>query len=244
VFEEQGRIGFSLTEPQRQLEMWADQVELRKGSLCTRLQNAVNYLIRWYRVASRDTAAHELSLSALSPFRFSSGGQLEAAWSHPMVFEPTGPLMRRSFNLGEFQKTVDTGREPAVEDQFLLDAEEAVNEGRFREAVLFSWAVIDATFSQRYEQLIEQRLADDWADGRDSLKGLDLGLRTKMTVMLRLVAGRSLFLEPHPFWEELSKSYTVRNDIIHRGETVAQDEAERAIRVATSVVQIMQEVRG
>jgi hypothetical protein len=69
-------------------------------------------------------------------------------------------------------------------------------------------------------------------DGRDFLKGIDFGLRHKMTTGLRFVAGRSLYTEPDGFWQDLSASYGLRNKIIHDGQIAHEDDAKLAIKVA------------
>ncbi|HXE54130.1 MAG TPA: hypothetical protein VN541_14000 [Tepidisphaeraceae bacterium] len=62
--------------------------------------------------------------------------------------------------------------------------------------------------------------------------------RHKMTTGLRLLVGRSLFMEPDGFWQELSASYALRNRIIHEGQIAHEDDARQAIRVARKIVLI------
>ncbi len=88
-----------------------------------------------------------------------------------------------------------SGNEPEVADLFLLDAELAIHEGRFREAVLFCWSTIDATFNRKYDQLVDSKLTGEWAEARSFFKGVDFGLKNKMSAALYLVSGRSLFRE-------------------------------------------------
>jgi hypothetical protein len=115
----------------------------------------------------------------------------------------------------------------------------AVHEGRFREAVLFCWSTIDSTFSRKYDDLVDAKLAGEWAEARDFFKGVDFGLKKKMSAALYLVSGRSLFRESGDFWQQLSTSYNKRNGIIHRGESASEDDARRALDVARRVVEIM-----
>jgi hypothetical protein len=120
----------------------------------------------------------------------------------------------------------------------LLDAEYALSVGRFREAVLLCWGAIDSTFVRKFKRLVDDRLTDEWPDGRDLLKGFDFGLRHKMTTGLRFVAGRSLYNEPDGFWQDLSASYGLRNRIIHDGQIAHEDDAKLAIKVARKIVEI------
>ncbi len=111
--------------------------------------------------------------------------------------------------------------------------------GRFREAVLLCWVAIDATFVRKFERLVDDRLPGEWADGREFLKGIDFGLRHKMTTGLRLLTGRSLYAEPDGFWQDLSTSYGLRNRIIHDGQIAHEDDAKLAIKVARKIVRIV-----
>jgi len=110
---------------------------------------------------------------------------------------------------------------------------------RFREAVLPCWGAIDSTFVRKFRTLVDDRLADEWAEGRDFLKSHDFGLRHKMTTGLRLLTGRSLHAEPDGFWQDLSIGYDQRNRIIHEGQIAHEDDAKLAIGVARNVVQIV-----
>jgi hypothetical protein len=129
--------------------------------------------------------------------------------------------------------------DPDVATLNLLDAEYALSVGRFREAVLLCWGAIDSTFVRKFKRLVDDRLSDEWPDGRDFLKGIDFGLRHKMTTGLRLLAGRSLYTEPDGFWQDLSASYGLRNKIIHDGQIAHEDDAKLGIRVARKVVEIV-----
>lgn len=79
------------------------------------------------------------------------------------------------------------GTDPDVATLNLLDAEYALHVGRFREAVLLCWGAIDSTFVRKFKRLVDDRLTDEWGDGREFLKGIDFGLRHKMTTGLRLL---------------------------------------------------------
>ena len=135
-----------------------------------------------------------------------------------------------------------SGNEPDVADLFLLDAERALHQGRFRETVLFCWSTIDSVFNRRYDALVDAGLVGEWGESRDFFKGLDFKLRNKMSAGMHLFAGRSLFREPGDFWQSLSASYGRRNAIIHRGENATEDHATQAFEVARRIVQIMTEV--
>jgi hypothetical protein len=132
-----------------------------------------------------------------------------------------------------------TSREPDVAELFLLDAEQAIHEGRFREAIVFCWSTIDATFNRRYDELVDLELAGEWAEAREFFKGVDFGLRNKMSAAPFIVAGKSFFREPNDLWQRLSTSYNKRNAVIHRGESADEADARQALEVARRISEIM-----
>jgi len=221
-------------------------VEAEKTAKAKSLVGRINKLIRWYRVVSSDAAMSEVTLSKASPFVFFEAHSNQP-WGRPLSFF-IPPVQDRGLsfftraldeNTAKVARGLASGKEPEVDELFLLDARQALAEGRFREAVLFSWSTIDATFSRRFDLLVDGTLADEWSESRKFLKGLDFGLRHKMTIGMRLVAQRSFFNEPSEFWPRLSASYDRRNSIIHRGETASEVDAENAIRMAEDVVGLM-----
>jgi hypothetical protein len=164
------------------------------------------------------------------------------AWEEELSFESSPPkvLSEPSETITERVRTLlASGSEPEVADLFLLDAERAIHEGRFREAVLFCWSTIDSTFNREYDKLVDSKLDNEWAEAREFFKGVDFPLKKKMSAALYLVSGRSLFREPDDLWQRLSNSYNKRNGIIHRGESATEDDARRALEVALNVVKIM-----
>ncbi len=209
-----------------------------------RLLQLANRLIRSYRAVTRDAAISELSRAQASLFRF----QIVAAeagtptWQAELPFEagPPTSVVRSTAVITERVRDILASRnEPNVADLFLLDAEQAIQEGRFREAVLFCWSTIDATFSRRYDMMVDEKLAREWREAKNFFKGLELGLRNKMSAALYLLSGRSLFREPGNLWQSLSTSYSKRNGIIHRGESATEDDALQALDVAKRFVEIM-----
>ncbi len=181
-----------------------------------------------------------------SPFRFEvvAGGAPEG-WTDPIEYEETGPTplaLTVEQLTNQVRDGLASGNDPHVEVLFLLDAERALQQGRFREAVLFCWSTIDSVFNRKYDSLVDVVLAEDWGEARSFFKGLDVGLKTKMSAGLRFVAHRSFFNEPDNLWGRMSESYGKRNRIIHRGENATEDEARQAIAVARSIVGIMNRI--
>jgi hypothetical protein len=129
--------------------------------------------------------------------------------------------------------------EPDVADLNLLDADHAMRVGRFREAVLLCWGAIDSTFVRSFTRMVDSKLPGEWSDAKEFLKGIDFGLRHKMTSGLRLFAGISLFRDHRNLWDDLSVSYKTRNRIIHEGQSADEQDAIRALHVARQVASIV-----
>jgi hypothetical protein len=218
--------------------------ERRRRLEADRLLRRVNRLLRWYRVASGQATVIELTRAQASPFRFviDATGQV---WGGEETLEYEAATLPRPLEGARdgFGEVVRQGlggaADPDVASLNLLDAEYALGVGRFREAVLLCWSVIDSTFVRKFESLADERLRDEWKEGREFLKGLDFGLRHKMTTGLRLLTGRSLHQEPDGFWQDLSVSYGQRNKIIHEGQVAQEDDARLAIKVARGIVRIV-----
>jgi hypothetical protein len=216
----------------------------RRGVEADRLLRRVNHLLRWYRVITGHATIVELTRSQASPFRFTVEGT-GATWGGDvsLEYEAQPPPLPAAGNRAAFGDAVRQGlngkTDPDVAALNLLDAEYALSVGRFREAILLCWGAIDSTFVRKFKSLVDERLNDEWTEGRDFLKGIDFGLRHKMTTGLRLLTGRSLHKEPDGFWQELSISYAQRNKIIHEGQIAHEDDAKRAIRVARRIVRIV-----
>ncbi len=206
------------------------------------LLRRTNRLIRWYRSETRQAAVVEITRVQASPFVFAEK-DTKSSWGDELIFEADPPSLPATSSVTSIARKVRAGmasnNDPEVAKLFLLDAEQALRDGRFRESVLFCWSTVDATFNMRYEWLVDQMLDGEWAAGRDWLKDTRFGMKNKMSAVLFLTTGRSLFREPDDLWTNLAASYTKRNNIIHRGETAQEADAELALRVARKVVELM-----
>jgi hypothetical protein len=202
--------------------------------------------VRWYRAVRQRADITELTRAQASPFLFEvTAGLEDPAWVTELKYTETGPTSLQ-FTVAQLTDTVRagvaTGNDPEVEVLFLLDAERALQLGRFREAVLLCWSTIDSVFNRKFDALVDAVLAAEWSKARDFFTGPDFGMRNKMSAGLYLLARRSLFREPNRLWEKLTNSYNRRNAIIHRGENATEDEAREAIDVARQVVTVMNSI--
>ncbi|HEV7224978.1 MAG TPA: hypothetical protein VGN42_19900 [Pirellulales bacterium] len=220
-----------------------DQMQKARVQDADRLLRRTNRMLRWYRAVRQRADITELTRAQASPFRFEVVGPGDpAGWTGPIEYEEVGPAPL-ALTVEQLTKGVRdglaSGRDPDVDVLFLLDAERALQQGRFREAVLFCWSTIDSVFNRKYDSLVDAALTQEWGEARTFFKGLDLGLKTKMSAGMRFVANRSLFNEPDDLWQRMSASYAKRNHIIHRGENATEDEAHSAIKVARKIVEII-----
>jgi hypothetical protein len=223
----------------------ADQnvIQRQKARDADNLLFRTNRLLRWYRAVTHRADMVELTRAQASPFTFVvMAGPADAAWGTPLQYEGAGqapPAMTGEQITNRIRDALVTGNEPDVAELFLLDAERALNQGRFREAVLFCWSTIDSVFNRKFEALVKVVLAAEWADSRDFFTGVDFGIKNKMTAGLYLLAQRSVYREPANLWQSLVVSYTKCNRIIHHGQNANEDEARLAISVAQRIVAMM-----
>ena len=127
-----------------------DEIQSLKSQDTDRLLRRTNKVLRWYRSVRRKADITERTRAQASPFLFEAlAGINNPAWTSPIEYEEAGPApVVRS--VAEITATVKaglaTGEDPDVDSLFLLDAERALQQGRFREAILFCWSTIDPTF--------------------------------------------------------------------------------------------------
>ncbi|MDQ2687406.1 MAG: hypothetical protein M3Y28_06020 [Armatimonadota bacterium] len=201
-----------------------EQRLVRKKAEADRLLRRVNRLMRWYRTVTGQAGLVELTRVQAGPFAFTISGTAQAwtADEPPLQFENASPLLPNSLSTITVADSIRRGlagqTDPAVAELFLLDAEQALRAGRFREAVLFCWSTIDSTSNSKYDALVDQALVEEWSEGRQWLKDPRFGMRNKMSAVMYLLTGRSLFREPDDLWQKLTESYRKRNAIIHQGE--------------------------
>jgi hypothetical protein len=181
-----------------------EDIQRQRARCGEQLLRRINRLLRWYRSVSRRADITELTRAQVSPFRFEGVGEAPPAeWLAPLEYEAAGPQPVVPM-LDQMMRTVReglaSGKDPDVADLFLLDAERALHQGRFRETVLFCWSTIDSVFNRRYDDLVDGALKGEWSESRDFFKGLDFKLRNKMSAGMHLVANRSLFREPRDLW--------------------------------------------
>lgn len=227
------------------------EIQQSKVDVAKQLLVRVNRVLRWYRVIENRPDVTELTLTQASPFTFQTahhGTQVRESadlWRAPLIFHSVGPqafaTSAESITL-LVAKRLGTSDEPDESLLLLLDAELALLQGRYREAVLLCWSTIDSVFTRKYEALAESVLQDEWSEARKAMIGIDFSLRNKMSVGMRFLANRSLFHEPDKLWDRLSRSYSKRNKIIHAGDGAVEADALLSIALAKDLLRIMSEI--
>jgi hypothetical protein len=140
-----------------------EEIQRLRARCGEQLLRRINRLLRWYRSVSRRADITELTRAQVSPFRFeATGAAPPEAWTAPLEYEAVGP-QPAALTLEQTTQAVRDGlaggNDPDVADLFLLDAERALHQGRFREAVLFCWSTIDSMFNRQYGNLVDHALA-------------------------------------------------------------------------------------
>lgn len=212
----------------------------------TKLLHEVNMLLRWYRTEAKLSTIVEVTRAQLSPIQFSTELQdgRDQRYCDDLSYEVAPIISNRDNSSQKCQALeervragVDSKNEPKVSDLFLLDAEAAKDAGRFREAVLFSWSIIDSVFVTSFNGLVKSKPDSVSTDTKKLLIGTnsEISLKIKMSGFLFLLTGRSLAFDGS-MWKKLDASYKLRNNIIHGGKTADESQAEQSIEVARWVV--------
>lgn len=222
-----------------------DEVQQVKTQEAEQLLRQTNRLLRWYRAVTGRGTITELPRAEASPFLFRAINGAEDASplrGEPILFE-FSPL---NLDFGQTEQSITqairsglTGQDdPEVSALFLLDAEQALREGRFREAVLFCWSAIASTFSQKYKLLIQGTV--EGANERESFTNYrNASMRYRMSAGLYFCTGVSIYDQPDSLWEKLTESYSKRNSIIHDGASAQEADADLALSVARQVINFL-----
>lgn len=222
-----------------------DDIQLLKTQKVEDLLQHTNRLLRWYRVSTGRAEVIDLARAQASPYQFSvveENGNLSSTWTEPIVFEalplPLDPGQTEQSITEAVRSGLTSKNDPEVSALFLLDAEQALREGRFREAVLFCWSAIDSTFSQKYKSLVEGAIQGK--DERDSfITFRNASMRYRMSAGLHFCTGLSLYDQPNELWTKLFTSYSKRNSIIHDGASAQETDADLALLVARQVINFL-----
>lgn len=208
-----------------------------------------NHLLRWYRSITQQAEIIEVTGIQASPFKFVVE-DTQIAWGNDFNSYESGLLGSiPTQNLQNITQSVRDGLaaeiDPKVSALFLLDAEQALRQGRFRETVLLCWSTIEATFDPKYKALVKKTLKDKDLSREEREffeEARNTSLRYRMSVGLSFFSGGTAAWldEKDDFWKSLAKSYKKRNKIIHDGENAEEVDAKLALRIAKKVVELIE----
>jgi hypothetical protein len=207
-----------------------------------------NRLIRLYRWTTRHAAVVELTLAQASPFVFldesrNRWGPSDGEYHHGAEPVDALPLLQPAVVAGRVRALLAATAEPPVWHLLLLDAQVALDEGRFRESVLLAWSAIESCFSTHYDREVARRLGELSAEERKSLTGRDISLVNKMTAGFALATGRSLHTALGArVWRQRHATYKVRNSIIHEGAGASREQAHECLDFAQRLVHKVEEI--
>ncbi len=225
-----------------------DEVQLLKIQEVEKLLQQTNRLLRWYRASTGRAEVTELTRAQASPFQFSSVQDEEngsSVWIEPITFEASPLPFASGQTVASLTQTVRVGLiekgDPEVSKLFLLDAEQSLRAGRFRETVLFCWSAIDSTFDQKYKALAASVIKNK-ADYNSFVNFRDATMRYRMSAGLHFCTGQSLYDQPE-LWVNLFTSYTKRNSIIHDGASAQETDAELALLAAQQVIEFLRALK-
>jgi len=228
---------------QANLDDTPDQRQQTAARQAKELLRQTNHLLRWYRFLTKNAAMVELTQARLSPIGFVQTAD-NVAYHEDLNFKDETP---RSDHLTgteleiALQNHLNTGQEPPLAEMMQLDAKMAKIEGRFREAVLFSWSAIDSLFNTAYDRRIQAISGHGLGDSKEWFMGKqgEMPLKIKMTGMLYLLTQNSFSFDSKK-WQNLVVSYKKRNEIIHRAGHATEEDASQALEVTQWVTVFLQ----
>jgi hypothetical protein len=209
--------------------------------------SVTNRFIQWYRFHTRHASAIELEKEQVSPILMNlvqgEKRQTRVYRYDPLTRRPS-PLT--SEQLDQLNRDLFQRTGPPTEHLLLLDAQEALDSFRYREAVLLSWGAIETSLAPFLRGKLLEKLPSLSFD-RDSAGAnieQDLHFLTHADALLELLTGFSFRTGITPtFWEQLRQSRSHRNDVVHRGEDASESQARLAVEVARGFVEQMNQLR-
>jgi len=127
---------------------------------------------------------------------------------------------------------------PPLTDRLLLDAEEALSQHRYKECILICWSAIESIFDPLIRAKLKERLPDIGFDIGQAGWNIerDLWFFTRLDILPRLLTDFSFKELSGDFWNRLQRSRNIRNQIIHEGEDVEEDDAANTLAVTQDFV--------
>jgi len=214
---------------------------------CTNITlTTTNRLIDWYRV---QTGRHHITQLVFPQIEFAQLIDVGPPSRSLRVYrhEETRPVDEPLSNdeVQTLRQNLIKRQPPLLEEILLLDAEEALSQHRYKECILICWSAIESIFDPLIRAKLKERLPDIGFDIGQAGWNIerDLWFFTRVDVLPRLLADFSFKELPDDFWNRLQRSRNVRNQVIHEGEDVEEDDAANTLAVTREFVKAMEAFR-
>ena len=206
-----------------------------------------NRLIDWYRV---QTGRHHITQLIFPLIEFARLIDLRPPsrvlwWIRYEAPQPVDEPLSDD-EVRTLQQNLINLQPPPLTDRLLLDAEEALSQHRYKECILICWSAIESIFDPLIRVKLKERLPDIGFDIGQAGWNIerDLWFFTRLDVLPRLLADFSFKELPDDFWNRLQRSRNVRNQVIHEGEDVEEDDAANTLAVAREFVKAIKDFRN
>jgi hypothetical protein len=216
------------------------QYVVNEFSRCTNITlTTVNRLIDWYRV---QTERHHITPLVFPQTEFAQLIDVGPPRRSLQMYyheetTPTNELLSDE-KVQTLRQNLQNPQPPPLTERLLLDAGEALSQHRYKECILICWSAIESTFDPLFRAKLKERLPDIGFDMGQAGWNIerDLWFFTRLDVLPRLLADFSFKGLPDDFWNRLQRSRNVRNQVVHEGGDVEEDDAANTLAVAREFV--------
>ena len=238
-----------LTEVQNVRNEFSRCANIRKTKSSVSEANTLttaNRLIDWYRV---QTGRHHIIQLVFSQIEFAqlidvgSPSRSLRIYHHEETRPVDEPLS--DDEVQTLRQNLIKRQSPPLEEILLLDAEEALSQHRYKECILICWSAIESIFDPLIRAKLKESLPDIGFDIGQAGWNIerDLWFFTRLDVLPRLLSDFSFKELPDDFWNRLQRSRNVRNQVIHEGEDIEEDDAANTLAVTREFVKAMEAFR-
>jgi hypothetical protein len=222
------------------VDLMEAQNVVNEFSRCTNITlTTANRLIDWYRV---QTGRHHITQLVFPQLVFAQLIDVGPPMRSLQVYrhEETRPVDEplSDDEVQTLRQNLIKRQPPPLEELLLLDAEEAFSQHRYKECTLICWSAIESIFDPLIRAKLKERLPDIGFDIGQAGWNIerDLWFFTRLDVLPRLLSDFSFKELPDDFWNRLQLSRNVRNQVVHEGEDVEEDDAQKTLAVTREFV--------
>jgi len=206
----------------------------------------VNRLVAWYRIQTR---RHYITELVLPQVEFALLNVVEPVRRDLRLYRykelrPVNEILSNE-EMEVLKQNVSNLKPPPLEDLLLLDAEDALSQHRYKECVLICWSAIESIFDPLIRVKLKERLPDIGFDIGQAGWNIerDLWFFTRLDILPKLLADFSFKELPDNFWNRLQSSRNIRNQVVHEGGDVEEDDAANTLAVTRDFVNAIKDFR-